>query len=187
MTNLDSIFKSRDIALPTKVRLVKSGYAFSSGHVWMWELDCEESWALRNWCFWTVVWRRLLRVPWTARRSNQSILKDINPKHSLEGQVLKLKLQYFGHLMWRLIGLTHWKRPWCWKDWRQEKKGMTEDGMGGWHHWFDGHEFKQVSGVGDGQGSLACCSPWDHKESDMTELSNWTELNWTDSPSYTWM
>ena len=71
----------------------------------MWELDCEESWALRNWCFWTVVWRRLLRVPWTARRSNQSILKEISPGISLEGMMLKLKLQYFGHLMRRVDSL----------------------------------------------------------------------------------
>ena len=77
------------------------GYGFSRGHVWMWELDYKESWAPKNWCFWTVVWRRLLRVPWTARRSNQSILKEISPEFSLEGLMLKLKLQYFGHLMRR--------------------------------------------------------------------------------------
>ena len=77
------------------------GYGFPSGHEWMWELDYEESWALKNWCFWTVVWRRLLRVPWTATRSNQSILKEISPECSLEGLMLKLKLQYFGHLMQR--------------------------------------------------------------------------------------
>ena len=77
------------------------GYGFSNGHVWMWELDCEESCALKNWCFWTVVLEDL-RVPWTARRSNQSILKEINPWCSLEGLMLKLKLQYFGHLMWRV-------------------------------------------------------------------------------------
>ena len=124
MTNLDSILKSRDITLSPKVHLVKFG--FSSSHVWMWELDCEETWALKNWCFWTVVlektllrsdeikniqggmaidWRRLLRVPWTARRSNQSILKEISPGCSLKGLMLKLKLQYFGHLMWRADSL----------------------------------------------------------------------------------
>ena len=75
------------------------GYGFFSGHIWMWQLDCEEGWAPKNWCFWTVVWRRLLRVPWTARRSNQSILKEISPGISLEGIMLKLKLQYFGHPM----------------------------------------------------------------------------------------
>ena len=76
-------------------------YGFSSSHVWMWELDYKESWAPKNWCFWTVVWRRLLRVPWTTRRSNQSILKTISPGYSFEGMMLKLKVQYFGHLMWR--------------------------------------------------------------------------------------
>ena len=76
-------------------------FGFSSSHVWMWELDCEEGWAPKNWCFWTVVRRRLLRVPWTARRSNYSILKEISPEYSLEGLMLKLKLQYFGHLMQR--------------------------------------------------------------------------------------
>ena len=80
-------------------------YGFSSSHVWMWQLDYQESWALKNWCFWTVVWRRLLRVPWTARRSSQSILKEISPGCSLEGLMLKLKLQYFGHLMWRVDSL----------------------------------------------------------------------------------
>ena len=77
------------------------GYGFSCGHVWMWELDHKESWMLKNWCFWTVCWRRLLRVPWTARRSNQSILKEISPEYPLEGLMLRLKLQSFGHLMWR--------------------------------------------------------------------------------------
>ena len=80
-------------------------YGFSSSHVWMWELDHTEGWMLKNWCFCTVVWRRLLRVPWTARRSNQSILKEINPEHSLEGPMLKMKLQYFGHLMRRANSL----------------------------------------------------------------------------------
>ena len=78
------------------------GYDFSSGHVWMWELDYKESWGLKHWCFELWCWRRLLRVPWTARRSNQSILKEISPGCSLEGMMLKLKLQYFGHLMWRV-------------------------------------------------------------------------------------
>ena len=77
------------------------GYGFSSNHVWMWELEYKESWELRNWCFWLWCWRRLLRVPWTAGRSNQSILKEISSECSLEGLMLKLKLQYFGHLMWR--------------------------------------------------------------------------------------
>ena len=102
MTNLDSVLKSRDITLSTKVRIVKAMVFFSSSHVWMWELDHKEVWVPKNWCFWTVwCWRRLLRVPWTSRRSNQSILKEISPEYSSEGQMLKLKLQYFGHMMRR--------------------------------------------------------------------------------------
>ena len=117
-------------------------------------------------------WKRLLRVPWTARRSNQSILKEVRPEYSLEGWMLKLKFQYSGHLMQRII----WKDPDAGKDWRWEEKGMTEDEMVGWHHWQDGHEFEWALGVGYGQGSLVCCSPWGYKESDTTD---WTELiNW---------
>ena len=81
--------------------LSHQGYGFSSGHVWMWELDYKESWAPKNWCFWTVVLEKTLRVSWTARSSNQFILKEISPEYSLEGLMLKLKLQYFGHLMWK--------------------------------------------------------------------------------------
>ena len=100
MTNLNNILKSRDINLSTKVRIVKA-MVFSSSHVWMWELDHKEGWVPKNWCFWTVwCWSRLLRVPWTAR-SNQSILKETSPEYSSEGQMLKLKLQYFGHIMRR--------------------------------------------------------------------------------------
>ena len=102
MTNLDNILKSRDITLPTKVRLVTLFLTgFSSSQVWMWELDYKESWALKNWCFWTGVGEDSLRVPWTARRSNQSILKEISIEYSLEGLMLKPKLQSFGHMMWR--------------------------------------------------------------------------------------
>ena len=86
-------------------------YGFSSNHVQMWELDYKESRTLRNWCFELWCLRRLLRVPWTARRSNQSIPKEISPEYSLEGLMLKLKLQYFRHLMWRKW--SHWKTPWC--------------------------------------------------------------------------
>ena len=132
-------------------------YGFSSSHVWMWELDYKESWAPKNWCFWTSCWRRLLRVPWTARRSNQSILKEISPENSLARRMLKLKFQNFGHLMRRADSLE--KDPDAGKDWRQEK-GTTEDEMVGWHHQLDVQEFEQALGVGDGQGSLVCCSPW---------------------------
>ena len=114
-------------------------------------------------------WRRLLRVPWTARRSTQSILKEISPEYSLGGLMLKLKLQYFGHLMWRTDSLED---PDAGKDWRQEEKGTTEDEMDGWYHWLDGCQSEWTPGVGDGQGGLACCDSWDRKESDTTEL-NW--------------
>ena len=102
-------------------------YGFSSSHVWMWEFDCEESWAPKNWCFWTVVLARLLRVPWTARRSSQSILKEISPEYSLEGLMLKLKLQNFGDLMRRIDSL---ERPWCW--------GRLKVGGEGDHRGWDG-------------------------------------------------
>ena len=103
ITNLEGILKSRDITLPTMVHLVS--FAFSSSHLWMWELDYKESWALKNWCFELWYWRRLLSIPWTSRRPKQSILKEISPEYSVEGLMLKLKLQYFGHLMQRTDSL----------------------------------------------------------------------------------
>ena len=102
MTNLDIILKNRHFF--ANKGLSTQGYGFSCGHLWMWELDCEESWAPKNWCFELWCWRRLLRVPWIARRSNQCILK-ISPGCSLEVLMLKLKLQYFGHLLWRADSL----------------------------------------------------------------------------------
>ena len=109
-----------------------------------------------------------MRVPWTAKRSNQSILKEISPGCSLEGLMLKLRLQYFGNLMRRVDSL---EKTSAGRDWGQEEKGMTEDEMAGWHHQLDGHEFEQALGVGDGQASLECCSPW-VAESDTTERLN---------------
>ena len=117
-------------------------------------------------------WRRLLRVPWTARRSNQSILKEISPGCSLEGLMLKLKLQYFGHLMRRV---DHWKRLWCWEGLRAGGEGDDR----GWDGWMASPTRWWVWvnwGVGNGQGGLACCDTWGRKESDMTEWQNWTEL-----------
>ena len=137
MTNLDSILKSRDITLPTKFH---QGYGFSSSHVWMWELDYKKAEHWRIYAFELWCWRRLLRVPWTARSSNQSILKAISPECSSKGLMLKLKLQYFGHLMRRADSLE--KNPDVGKNWRREKKGMTEDEMVGWHHGLNGHEFE---------------------------------------------
>ena len=138
MTNLDSILKSRDIALLTKVCLVKA-IVFP-----MVMYGCE-SWTVKKaehrridafelWCQ-----RRLLKVPWTSRRYNQSILKEISPGCSLEGMMLKLKLQYFGHLMRRVDSL---EKTDAGRDWGQEEKGATEDEMAGWHHRLDGHEFQ---------------------------------------------
>ena len=115
-------------------------YGFSSGHVWMWELDHKESWAPKYWCLCTGCWRRLLRVFWTAKRSNQSILKKISPEYSLEELMLKLKLQYFwppDEKNWLI-----WKDPDAGKDWRWEEKGMKEDEMAGWNHWLNEHEFE---------------------------------------------
>ena len=107
-----------------------------------------------------------MRVPWTARRSNQSILKEISPGCPLEGLMLKLKLQYFGHLMRRVDSLEKTEAG---REWGQEEKGTTEDEMAGWHHELDGRESECTPGVGDGQGGLACCDSWGCKESDMTE------------------
>ena len=173
MTDLDSILESRDITLPTKVCLVVTAMVFPVVMFGCenWTIKKAECWradAFKLWC-----WRRLLRVSWIVRRSNQSILKEIGPEYSLEG--LMLKCQSFGHLMWRkrqLIG----KDPDDGKDRRQEEKGMTEDKMVGWHHRLN----EQVPGDDEGQGSLACCSPWGHKESYTTEWLNnrYPQLGW---------
>ena len=169
MTNLDSILKSIDMTLPAKVHIVKAmvfpvvRYGCEN-----WTIKKAESQrivAFELWC-----WRRLLRVPWTARRSNQFILKEISPGCPLVRLMLKLKLQYFGHLMpnadsfEKTLMLERWVR----------EKGMTEDEMVGWHHRHNRHGFGWTPGIGDGQGGLACCSSWGLKESDTTNL-NWTE------------
>ena len=140
----------------------------------MWELDYEESWAPKNWCFWTVVLKKTLESPLDCKE-----IKPVNPK---------------GNQSWIFIGRTdveaetpilwppeakNWligKDPDDGKDWRQEDKGTTEDKMVGWHHWLDEHEFEQASGIGDRQGSLVCCSPWSCKESDRTERLNGTDM-----------
>ena len=162
------IKKQRDITFLTKVHIVQA-MVFS-----VVIYGCE-SWTIKKTECWRIVafglkcWRRPLRVSRTARKSNQSILKEINPEYSLEGLMLKLKLQYFGHLVQRV---DSGKDPDAGKDWRQEEKGTTEDEMVRWHHQLNGHEFEQVLGDGEEQGSLACCSPWGCKESDMTERLN---------------
>ena len=144
---------SRDITLPTKVHLVKAMvfpvvmYGCES-----WTIKKAECWRIDG--FELLCWRRVLRVPWTARRSNQFILKEISPECSLEGLMLKLELQYFGHLMQRTDSFE--RDPNAGKDWRQEEKGTTEDKIIGWYHRLNGHEFGWTLGVGDGQGDLAC-------------------------------
>ena len=150
------------------------GWWWGSSHVWMWELDHKESWVPKNGCFWTVVLEKTLERPLDCM--------EIQPVH--------LK----GDQSWIFIGRTDaeaetpirwppdvknwliWKDPDAGKDWRWEEKGMAEDEMVGWHHLLNGHEFEWTPGVGDGQGGLECCSPWGHKESDMTERLNGTEV-----------
>ena len=144
----------------------------------MWELDYRESWELKNWCFWTVVLEKTLESPLNC--------KEIQPVHSKGDQSClftgrtdaeaETPVLWPPHAKSWLIG----KDPDAGKDWGQEEKGKTEYETVGWHHQLNGHGFGWTPGVGDGQGGLACCSSWGHKESDMTEWLNWTELNWTE-------
>ena len=154
--------------------LSSQGYGFSCGHEWMWELDYEEGWMLKNWCFWTVVLEKTLESPLDC--------KEIQPVHSEVDQLW----DFFGRtdakaetpVLWPphakswLIG----KESDAGKDWGQEEKGPTEDEMAGWHHWLDGCESEWTPGVGDWQGGLACCDSWGRKESATTKRLNWTEL-----------
>ena len=175
LTNIDSILKSRDITLPTKVHLVKA-MVFSSSHVWMWELDHKESWVPKNWCFWTVVLDKTLE--------NSLDCKEIQPVNPEGNQswifVGRTDTEVEAPILWP-PDMKNWlirsslnrKRLW-WKHWRREEV-TTEDEMVGWHHQLDRHEFEQAPGVGDGQGSLVCCNQWGHKELDTTEWLHWTE------------
>ena len=164
MTNLDSILKSKDVTLPTKVHIVKTMvFPIVVYRCESWTIKKAESWKIDAFELW--YWRRLLRVSWTARRSNQSNLKEINPEYSLEGLMLKLKLQYFDRLMQRtdslektlMLGKTEGRRRRGWKD-----------EMVWWHHWLNGHEFERAQGDGERDGRMVCCSPWGCKEADMT-------------------
>ena len=159
--NYTSILKSRDIILLTKVHVVK---------VWMWQLNHKEGWVLKNWCFQVVVLEKTLESPLDCKE-----IQPVSPK---------------GNQLWILTGRTdaEAEAPILWppdvksrlsgkdldagEDWGQEEKEVTQDEMVGWHHWFNGHEFEQTLGVGEGQRSLVCCSPWGHKESDTTEWLN---------------
>ena len=182
MTYLDSMLNSRDIILLTKVHIIKAMVfrvvMYGCESLIIKKAECQRIDAFDLWC-----WRRLLRILWTARRSNQSTLKEINPEYSVEGdEYVDAKadppiLRPPDAKSW-LIG----KHPDAEKDWRQEENGVTEDEIVGWHHWLNGHGFGWTPGVGDGQGGLACCSPWGHKETDMTERLNWTELSWGQAP-----
>ena len=141
------------------------GYGFSSSHIWMGELDHKEGWVPKNWCFWSVVLEKTLESPLTERRSNPSIQKEINPEYSLEGLMLKLKLQYVGHLMWRTDSL---EKMLTMRKIEGRREGNRENEMVGWHCQFNGHESEQTPEDTEGQGSLVFCSPWGHNESDMT-------------------
>ena len=174
MTSLDSILKSRDITLPAKVLLVKA-------MVFLVVMYGCESWTIKKAerqridAFELQCWRRLLRVPWAARRSNQSILKEISPGISLEGMMLKLKLQYFGHLMRRVDSL---ERRWCWEGLGAGGEG-DDRGWDGWMASLTRWTWVWVNfGSGDWQGGLACCDSWGRKESDITERLNWTDSHW---------
>ena len=142
--------------------------------MYIWELSHKESWAPKNWCFWTMVLEKTL----------ESLLdcNEIQPVHPKGDQfwvfIGRTDVEAEAPILWP-PDAKNWltgKDPDAGKDWRQEEKGMTEDEMVGWHHWLNGHEFEQALGIGDGQGSRVCCSPWGRKESDMTEWLNWTEL-----------
>ena len=150
------------------------GYDFSSSHVWMWELDCKESWAPKNWCFWTMVLEKTLERPLDC--------KEIQPAHPKGNQswifIGRTDAEAETLILWPLDA-KNWligKDPDAGKDRSQEEKGTTEDGMVGWHFWLYWHEFEQALGVGDGQGILACCRLCSCKESDTPECLNWTRL-----------
>ena len=157
---------------PTKVRLVKAmvfpAVLYGRESWTIGKAECQRTDAFELWC-----WRRLLRVPWTATRANQSILKEISPGCSLEGVMLKLKLHLFGQQMQRVHSFE--KTLMLGKIEGRRRRGQQR--MVGCHHWLHGHEFGWSPGVGDGQGGLVCCGSWGHKMSDMTECLNWIELN----------
>ena len=169
MTNLDSILKSKDTTLLTKVHTVKAlVFPVVMYRCESWTIKKVEHWridAFELWC-----WRRLLRVPWTARRWNQSILRKSTLKIHWKDWCCSWSSS---SLATRCEEPTHWKDADAGKDWRQEEKRAIEDKMVRWHHWLNGHEFEQIPGDGEGQESLTGCIPWGRKESDMTwQLNN---------------
>ena len=140
----------------------------------MWELDCEESWAPKDWCFWTVVLEKTLESPLDC--------KEIQPVHLKGDQsrvfIGRTDVEAETLILWppNAKSWLIWKDPDAGKEWGQEETRMTKDEMVGWHQWLDGFRFGWTPGVGDGQGGLACCSSWGRRESDMTEQLNWAEL-----------
>ena len=150
-------------------------YGFSSSSVWMWELDHKECWAPKNWCFWTVMLEKTLESPLDCKE-----IKPVNPKRNQSWIFIgRTDVEAEAPILWPR-DVKNWllgEDSNAGKDWRQKEKGTTEDEMVGWHHRLHGHEFEQAPGVGDGQGSLTYCSPWGCKESDMTELLNWTDIS----------
>ena len=152
------------------------GYDFSSGHLWMWELDYKESWVSKNWCFWTVVLEKTLESPLDCKE-----IQPVHPKGDQSWVFLgRTDAKAETAILWP-PDVKNWltgKDPDAGKGWRQEEKGMTEDEVVGWHQHLDGHVLQHTLGVGDGQRSLACYSPWGHKQSDMTERLYWSELKW---------
>ena len=171
MTNLDSVLKSRDIALPTRVCLVKAVvFPVVMYRCESWTIKKAECQRIDTFELWW--WRRLLRVHWTVRRSNQPILKEISPEYSLEGLMLKLKHRYFGYLMRRT---DSFEKPWFWVRLKAGGEGENR-GWSGWMALSTQMAWVWVKpGIGDGQGDLACCSPWSGKDLDTTEWLNWTE------------
>ena len=139
----------------------------------MWELDCEESWATKNWCFWTVVLEKTLENPLDCKE-----IKPVNPKGNQPWIFTgRTDAEVEAPILWP-PDVKNWlirKDPDAGKDWRQVERGTSEDEMVGWHHWLNGRESEWTPGVGDGQGGLVCCDSWGHKESDTTEQLNWTE------------
>ena len=149
--------------------LCSQTFGFSSSHVWMWDLSHKHGWVLKNWCFWTPVLQKTLESPLDSKG-----IKPVNPKGNQSWIfIARTDAEAEPPILWpngksRLIG----KDPDARKDWRWEEKGTTEDEMVGWHHWLNGHVFEHAPGVGDGQGGLACCSPWGLKELAMTDRLN---------------
>ena len=152
--------------MPTKVHLAKAMIFPVVSQVWLWELSHKEDWELNNWCFQIVVQEKTLESALDGKEIKPINPKEINHEYSVEELMLKLKLQYFGHLTWRVDSL---EETWCWEKIEgKRRRGVTQDEMIGWHHWLSGHEFEQTLVDSEGQGSHVCCNPWGHKESDMT-------------------